>query len=68
MLFAPSLSDEEASDAYGMLVEHSLFARSCVDVICGVGCDPPSLFGIVDCSVHAYVIVPMMVVEVDGGL
>jgi hypothetical protein len=68
MLFAPSFSDEEASDAYGMLVEHSLFASSRVAIIRGVGCDPPFLFGIVDCPLHAYVTVPMMAVEVDGEL
>ncbi len=50
------------------MVEHSLFAISPIAVIRGVGCNPPSLFGIVDCPLHAYVTVTMMAVEVDGGL
>ncbi len=56
------------SNVYEMLVEHSLFASSHVAVICGVGCNPPSLFGIVDCPLQAYVTVTMMAVEVDGRL
>jgi hypothetical protein len=35
------------------MIEHSLFASSRVAVIHGVGCNPPSSFGNVDCPLHA---------------
>jgi hypothetical protein len=35
------------------MIEHSLFASLRIAVIRGVGCDPPSSFGIVDCLLHA---------------
>jgi hypothetical protein len=61
-LFAPSLLDEEASNANGMLAEYSHAASSRVSVIRGVGCDSCSLFGIVDCPLLAHATVMMMVV------
>ncbi len=68
MLFVPSLLDKEASNAYGMLTEHSLAASSHVATVRGVGCNPLSLFGIVDCPLLAHSTVTMMVVGVDGRL
>ncbi len=50
------------------MIEHILFASSRIVIIYGVGCNPPSFFGIVDCPLHVYVTVTMMAVEVDGGL
>jgi hypothetical protein len=37
------MSVKEASNAYGMLAERSLVASSCIAIVHGVGCDPPSL-------------------------
>jgi hypothetical protein len=67
-LFAPSLLDKEASNANGMLAEHSHTASSHVVVLHGVGCDSCSLFDIVGCPLLAHATVMMMAVGVDGKL
>jgi hypothetical protein len=68
MLFAPSLLDKEASNAYGMLMEHSHAASSHVVIVHGVGCNSCSMFGIVNCLLLAPATVTMMAVGVDGKL
>jgi hypothetical protein len=65
--FVPSLLDKEASDAYGMLAERSLAASLRIAIISKVGCDPPSLFGIVGCPLLARATAAMMAVGVGGG-
>jgi hypothetical protein len=68
MLFAPSLSDEEASNAHGMPTEHSLTAGSNVAIVRRVECDPSYLFGIVDCPFPVQATVKIVAVGVDGRL
>jgi hypothetical protein len=51
-----------------MLIEHSLAASLHVATVCGVGCNPLSLFGIVDRPLLVHATVMMMVVGVDDGL
>jgi hypothetical protein len=67
-LFVPSSLDEEASNANGMLAEHSHAASSHIVIVRGVGCNSCSLFGIVDCPLLAHATVMMMAVGVDGKL